>query len=295
MKHALYVQLFLSVTSIVTMAGCGSRPGAADDTAGGRPTVTVSIQPQAWLLRAIAGDSVNINTLMSAGTNPETFEPGVSTIRDASSSDLLMLSGNLGFETTLAGRIAANNPDLRVVDTSAGIEPIYGTHSHGNHTHTVADPHTWTSVRNARVIASNMLDALVDIDPDRADYYRSRAARLDAHLDSLDTAVAARLDSLTSRSFMVWHPSLSYYARDYGLEQISLGTEGRETTIRGAQAVIDRASQRGATVLFVQADFDSDRARSLVTETGAKLVTINPLDPDWEAQINIITDALDPR
>ncbi|MDE6403600.1 MAG: zinc ABC transporter substrate-binding protein, partial [Muribaculaceae bacterium] len=227
--------------------------------------------------------------------NPETFEPGVNTIRNASTSDLLMLSGNLGFESTLARRIAANNPDVKVVDTSAGIDPIYGTHSHGNHTHTVADPHTWTSVRNARVIASNMLASLIDIDPARADYYRERAARLDTHLDSLDVAVADRLDSIASGSFMVWHPSFSYFARDYGLEQISLGAEGRETTIRGAQAVIDRASQRGATVLFVQADFDSDRARSLVSETGATLVTINPLDPDWEAQINIITDALDPR
>ncbi|MDE7385825.1 MAG: zinc ABC transporter substrate-binding protein [Muribaculaceae bacterium] len=291
MKYALYVQLLLAVT-LLAATGCGSRP---DTEADGRRTVTVSIPPQAWLLKAIAGDSVKVNTLMSAGTNPETFEPGVNTIRNASTSDLLMLSGNLGFESTLARRIAANNPDVKVVDTSAGIDPIYGTHSHGNHTHTVADPHTWTSVRNARVIASNMLASLIDIDPARADYYSERAARLDAHLDSLDVAVAGRLDSLNVRSFMVWHPSLSYFARDYGLEQISLGAEGRETTIRGAQAVIDRASQRGTTVLFVQADFDSDRARSLVSETGATLITINPLDPDWEAQINIITDALDPR
>ena len=292
MKRALYVQLLLAVALLT--AGCGSRHDAAADQSR-CPTVTVSIPPQAWLLNAIAGDSVTINTLMPAGTNPETFEPGVSTIRNVSSSDMLMLSGNLGFETALAGRISANNPDIKVVDTSAGIEPVYGTHSHGNHTHTVADPHTWTSVRNARVIASNMLDALVNIDPVRADYYRERAVRLDAHLDSLDTAIAARLDSLPVRAFMVWHPSLSYFARDYGLEQITLGAEGRETTIRGAQAVIDNASGRGAGVLFVQADFDSARARSLVAETNATLITINPLDPDWEAQINIIADALDPR
>lgn len=292
MKHALYVQLLIA--ALLPATGCASRAGSADD-ASGRPSVTVSIPPQAWLLKAIAGDSVTVNTLMPAGTNPETFEPGVSTIMNASSSDLLMLSGNLGFETTLAGRISSNNPDIKVVDTSAGIEPVYGTHSHGTHIHTVADPHTWTSVRNARVIAANMLDALVDIDPDRADYYRERAGRLDAHLDSLDTAIAGRLDSLSVKAFMVWHPSLSYFARDYGLEQITLGAEGRETTIRGAREVIDNASRHGAKVLFVQADFDSARARSLVTETDATLITINPLDPDWEAQINIIADALDPR
>lgn len=275
------------------VSGCARGGSDVDD----RPTVTVSIAPQAWLLEQIAGDSVNINTLLSTGSNPETFEPGVTVMKTASASDALMLSGALGFELTLAERIGSNNPDLRIVDTSRGIEPIYGTHTHAGHTHAddVADPHTWTSVRNARTIAANMLATLVEIDPDNADYYTGRATRLDARLDSLDSVIAARLDSLPVRTFLVWHPSLSYFARDYGLQQVSIGNEGREATVQGLRSIIDRAAGAGTQVLFVQADFDLSRAEALSAETGARVVTINPLDPDWESQINIITDALDPR
>lgn len=286
MKRAIYV--YLLVLLAIAVAGCNDNAGESDH----RPVVTVSIPPQAWVLKAIAGDSIQLNTLLTIGSNPEMFEPGVNSIKSASESDLLFLSGNLGFEEKLSERLQANNQQLKIVDTSAGITPIYGTHSHGDHVHSVADPHTWTSVVNVKVIARNMLSALVEMDPDNEKFYTDRARVLDQKLDSLNATISARLSQSGVRSFLVWHPSLSYFARDYGLEQISLGREGSESTVTGIKKVIDSSSTRGATVLFMQAEFDSSRAQSLVSETGARLVTINPLDPDWESQINIIADAL---
>ncbi len=265
-----------------------------------RPTVTVSIAPQAWILEAIAGDSIRINTLLDTGANPETFEPGINNMKLAAESSLLLLSGNLGVERQLAERLRENTPGLTISDTSRGIKPIYGTHDHAghhhhDHAHETADPHTWTSVRNARIIAGNMLSALISVDPDNETYYRNRASRLDSQLDSLDSAIASRFEQLQSRTFMIWHPSLSYFARDYGLEQISVGMEGRETTVQGLRSIIDRAQSSGAPILFVQSDFDPRQAETLSRETGARVITISPLDHDWISQINIITDALDPR
>lgn len=297
-QHAIILTILVAI-----MAGsCSRHSGPTNGNKAGdtRSMVTVSIAPQAWILEAIAGDSLVINTLLDTGANPETFEPGINDIKRASGSRLLLLSGNLGFEQQLAKRLKENAPDLKVVDTSLGIEPIYGTHDHAghhhhDHSHGIADPHTWTSVRNARIIARNMLSALVELDPARETYYRERGARLDSSLDSLDSVIASRLDTLTVKTFMVWHPSLSYFARDYGLEQVSVGMEGRETTVQGLRTIIDRARRAGAPVLFVQADFDPRQAETLSHETGAKVVTINPLDPDWSYQINLITNALDPR
>ena len=261
------------------------------------PQVTVSIPPQAWLLEAIGGDSIDINVLLATGANPETFEPGVGVMKRAAQSDVLMLSGGLAYEKQIAERMQANDAGLRIVDTSEGIVPVYGTHSHGDHVHAdgVPDPHTWTSVRNARVIASNMLKALVEAAPEKAGYYTERARKLDERLDSMDRAIGARMDSMPSRTFLVWHPSLSYFARDYGLEQVTIGSEGREASVQGIKEIIDHAAGAGAQVMFVQADFDPSRAATLSRETGARTVTINPLDPDWERQINIITDAIDGR
>lgn len=283
------------MASTCIFAGC-SEQGSTDR----RPSVTVSIPPQENLLRQIVGDSIDINCLMVSGSNPESFEPGVSQLRGIDRSDALLLIGNLGFEQTLVERIRANNPDLPVYNTSESVSLIYGTHSHdhsghGHHHENAADPHTWTSARNARIIAANMLKAAVDIDPDNADYYRARHAALDRRLDSIDRSISERLAPANGRAFLVWHPSLSYFARDYGLEQISVGQEHKESSVKSLQQRIDLARQHSADVFFLQQEFDSRQAEAVNSSLNAKTVIINPMSPDWEQQLNIITDALEHR
>ena len=58
----------------------------------------------------------------------------------------------------------------------------------------------------------------------------------------------------------VWHPSLSYFARDYGLEQISLGTEGKEMSAKSLTEAIDKARDKGVGVFFFQKEYDSRQA-----------------------------------
>lgn len=297
MNMSRFCNILAVLTATVAMSACSGRSGGAQS---GRTAVTVSIPPQEWLVEAIGGDSVEVTTLLPAGSNPETFEPGVSAMNRAATGDLLLLSGALGFERTLADKLSANNGSLRIVDTSRGIEPLYGTHdncehhSHlesDDHAHQ-ADPHTWTSIKNARIMASNILEALSEATPSRRDYYTRSWEKLDSHLDSMDRAVAGRLAPLAGRSFLVWHPSLGYFARDYGLQQVSIGQEGRESSVKSLRERIDRAVADSARVLFLQADFDSRQAANVARETGSRVVTINPLSPDWEEEINTITDAL---
>lgn len=287
--------LFVISTIAIIISSCGRHTTAEHH----KITVTVSLPPQQWILEQIAGDSININTLLQAGSNPETFDPGISIIKKAANSDIIMLSGQLGYEKMITDRISGGKNSLTIVDTSRGIEPIYGTHTHlldedaDHHHDNVSDPHTWTSVKNTRIIAGNMLEALVAADPANADYYRERAHVLDARLDSLDTAITSRLSTEdVNKSFLIWHPSLSYYARDYGLNQIAIGSENREPTVNDIKSILDQATSSGAHVLFMQADYDPRQAATLSRETGVNIISLNPLDEDWESQINLITDAL---
>lgn len=276
---------------LLLVMACGRREK------GDKPVVTVTLPPYAWFVQEIAGDSVEVNVLLSGGTNPETFEPGMSTIRDASTSDIVFLSGAQGFESDLVEKLAGGNDDLRIVDTSAGITLLYGTHDHAGHSHVhgTPDPHFWTSVKNARVIALNIYNALKDVDPQREAWYTSRFQTLDAHLDSLDRAFTDSLARLRGRSFLVMHPSLGYFARDYGLEQMSMGDEGRENSVKAIRDNIDKAADRDVEVVFVQVDFDGSRARSVATQIGARVVELNLLNSDWESEIKHITDALTSR
>ncbi len=279
---------------LLTGCGAGSRSAEAD---GGRMAVTVSLPPQAWFVKAIAGDSVEVTTLLSTGANPETFEPGISAMKQAARSRILFISGGMAFEQEVARKLADADASLKVVDTSEGIEPLYGTHDHCDHPghkHSAgeADPHTWTSVKNGKVIARNVYEALVESDPARRDYYSARYDSLVARLDSLDGALTVALQPMRGETFLVMHPSLGYFARDYGLQQVSVGQEGRESSVQGLRRQLDRATEAGVKVLFLQADFDSRQAETVARQTDSRTVTLNLLSPQWDEEIIRIADAL---
>lgn len=285
MKHIFFL-LATAVGMLLGLSGCHQR----DTTAG--ISIAVSLPPQASLLREITGDSVEIVTLMQADANPEAFEVTVNDMRAVNDAAVYLKAGNLPFEETLVKRIGESNPGLHFVDTSAGVSLMHGTHSHGNHSHDVADPHTWTSVPNLKIIAANMLAAVCEADPDRKDYYTANYNRLAARLDSIDASIASRIGNAASRSFLIWHPSLSYFARDYGLEQIPVGQDNKEMTPGQMRDTHRRAVDEGVKVMFIQQNFDARQAQTLAEELGLTIVQINPLDGDYLKQFNIIADAI---
>ena len=262
-----------------------------------RPTLAVSVEPQRALLQEIVGDKYQVVTLLSNGANPESFDPTIKTRTDVDNADIYFTTGFLPFEKGIAETL---NPEVKVADTSAGITPIYGTHSHHHdgeaaehlHDSNEADPHTWASVRNARTIAANMAREVMAVDPANAEFYRANLARLTSRLDSLDAAITAKMASAASRAFAVWHPSLSYFARDYGLQQLSVGFENKEVSPRQMARVTDEAREHGVRVFFFQADYDSRQAATLNKAMGTRMVTINPLAYDWEAELTKVADEL---
>lgn len=257
--------------------------------------VTVSIEPQKYLLEQITGDRVEVRCLLSNSANPETYDPTVTHLMNLQKSLGFLRMGNIGFEAALLDKIHQANPELPIFNTSSGVNLITGTHGHSHDgvMHTETDPHTWSSVKNAKIIVKNMLDAMVEIDPDNKAYYHKNYNRYIAHLDSLDSAITARLAPVTGSAFMVWHPSLSYFARDYGLQQVVIGNaEHKDVSPAQLKESIDHAKEHGADVFFTQKDFDSRQVSAINDQIGAREVSINPMAYDWEAEITSIANAL---
>ncbi|MEZ3591611.1 MAG: zinc ABC transporter substrate-binding protein [Muribaculaceae bacterium] len=287
MKRTIINILLMAVVAavVVCVAACGQK--RAD-----KPVVTVSIPPQKYLLEKITGDKVDIKCLLSSGANPESYEPSMSHLVNLGKSEAYFCIGNIGFETAIVDKVRANNPRIKIFNNSDGIPLIVGTHGHGAGNAAEVDPHTWSSVKNAKVIASNMYRAMMDMDPGNGEYYTANYNRLAVSLDSLDARIAAMLAPHRGAAFVVWHPSLSYFARDYGLEQIAIGSESKESSVRSMQARIDEAISDSAQVFFFQKEFDTRQAQVVNEQLGAEMVTINPLDYKWRDEMLIIADAI---
>lgn len=287
MKLAYTVRALAALAIILSTDACTSRQAPVETV------YAVSIEPQRWILEQLADTSATIVTALPTGADPESYDPPMSLRAKIEKASAYFGTGALPFETAFQ-----NVTDVPFYDSSEGIERIYGTHDHfhsgeeKNHEHGESDPHFWTSVSGARQMAVNMASALKEIDPGHSADYDARLRSLGLRLDSIDNVVKEAVAESPSRAFAVWHPSLSYFARDYGLNQLAVGQESKEMSARQMKDVIDRATADSVRVFFYQRQYDARQARTISDAIGSRMVTIDPLDYNWDSQIILIADEL---
>lgn len=296
------MKLLLKLTASVAVAmAIHSCAGPVESSSQSYPlSVTVSIEPQRQMLEAIGGDRVSVSSLLAGGGDPETYDPTLASLVHLEQSAAWFQIGNMPFEDELTRKIGSK---LKCVDTSEGVELIEGTHDcghddhehehHHGHDHSGGDPHTWSSVRNLKIMARKMKETLTEIDPSGASYYKARYDSVANRLDSLDKSYGERLSRAADKAFMVWHPSLSYFARDYGLRQISVSADHRETSLLSLQSTIDKAIDEGVKVFFEQSSYDPRLSATVKRHIGAVCVTFNPLEYDWQRGLDAVVEALE--
>lgn len=248
-------------------------------------SVTVSIQPQKYLLEAIVGDKLKVRSLLSTGSDPETYDPSMSHLLNVEKSLAYFRVGHTGFEDAIIERVKLSCPELPIIDTGTGIARIAGTHHGGE------DPHVWASVKNARVMAANMLEAVCELDSANAKTYRRNYATLAARLDSVDVAIQEALVTTPSRTFVVWHPSLSYFARDYGLRQIALEADHKERSPEAMRALVDSVRRSDASIFMVESG-DTRSTRIAEQELGLRVHEFSVQTYDWAEQLLALSKAL---
>jgi len=281
-----------AVATIVTLflaTSCAQQ----QQTRSEKPIVSVSILPQKYFIEQLAGDRVDVNVLIPPGASPATYEPSVSQLSHLDQSAMYMTIGYLGFELSWMDKIRSVNPTMEIISMSDGIQLIGGDehgdnhvdhHSHG-HQHEGVDPHIWMSARNAREMALNTANALCRLLPDDSLQIAVKLSALISELDTLDHYIGEILSGEEGRSFMIYHPALSYFARDYQLKQLSLEWEGKTPSPSHMKELTDLGREQGITTIFIQLEFNKQNAEILSKEIGAVIVSINPLDYNWHGQM----------
>ncbi|MDD2961004.1 MAG: zinc ABC transporter substrate-binding protein [Muribaculaceae bacterium] len=257
-------------------------------------SIAVSIQPQKFFLEKIVGNKYSVSCLLSPNSNPEAYEPNMAHLMNLEKSDAYFKIGNIGFELAISNKIKSNYPNLKIYDNSKGVKVMVGSHCGNNedgHNHEI-DPHIWSSVVNAKIISKNMYDAVVELDPKNKSFYAKNFDNLINELDALNDSITKVLEPIKNKAFIVWHPSLSYFARDYGLKQISMEYEGKESSIKHMKTKIDEARNDSATIFFLQREFDGRQAETLSNELKTKIIYINPMNYNWTQEMLNIANAI---
>ncbi len=279
MKRFLYL-----IILCVILAGCKGTPQKQADsgkTSGTEKpavtvTVTVTISPYKYFVDQIAKGKVDVNVMVSNGNNPETYEPYAQQMMELSKSALYLKVGSIGFEQTWMKKLQDNAPDMKVIDTSVGIKPAKTPG--GN-----IDPHVWMSCSNARIIASNILKALCELEPKNKAFFEKNYQSLLSIIDKRDSTIreSFKKDPDLVRKFVIYHPILTYFARDYQLEQLAIEEEGREPSASQLKSLIERARKEKIKFCLIQAEFANRNTTTFINESHTKPMDINPLQGDW--------------
>lgn len=288
-------KILIVVIVVLAMVACSTSSETNQDI------ITVTIEPQRFFLEQLVGDKYKVNTLVPVGVSPEAYEPAPRTMLELGKSKAYFKVGFVGFENVWTKKLKANNPNIEIVDCSLGIELLRdATHSHQyghvdpkENPHFVnADPHIWSSARNAVLFSKNMLDALIKIDPENSFFYEENYQALVDKIENTDELIKELLQGIVSRSFIIYHPALSYFARDYDLTQYSVEFEGKSPSPAQMKELIDLAKKKDIKAVFIQQEFDVKNTKVIADELGATPHVINPLAYEWDTELIKIAEFL---
>lgn len=271
MKNMLWILLFLS-----QIAFC-KEPSQ---------TIVVSIPMQQEFVQKIAGNQYKVLSLIQSGINPHDFEPKFSDIASLNSA-LAYFSIGIEFEKIWLPRFKAQNKTMDIYDNSLGIAKINFVHSHDKHeeySHNEGDTHIWLSTQNAKQIASNIYKALQALDP-KTDYTKNYQALI-TEINQTDMQLKQILSALEKhRKFVVFHPMLGYFARDYHLEEIAIEIEGKSPKMQEMIKVIQTIKENKLKIIFAQPEFSTKAAEFIAKESGARLGFFSPLQTPWSENL----------
>jgi len=280
--------LLISLLSALLLSGCFT--GAPKPK---NKVLFVSILPLKYFADKIVGDIYKVEVTVPPGVGPETYSPTPKQMMMLGEASAYFSIGYLGFEQTWLENFKSTNPDLQVFVTSKRIDLIKEGEQHEGHIHLQGvDPHIWSSPKAARLIAQNIFDGMIQIDPGNGDTFRKNLNHLLTEIASVDSTVDRLLSRTTSKKFIIFHPALGYFARDYGLEQLSIEFEGKVPSPKHLQSIIKTAKSENIKFVLIQKEFDKENAEIIAKETGSKIIVIDPLDYNWPEQMITIATKL---
>lgn len=296
---------------------------AKNEESNGKLNVYASVYPIYDFTKKIGGDKINLSMLTKPGEEPHHYEPSSDDIKNLSKADLFIYNG-AGLES-FTDKIIESNPDLKTCQASEGVDLIKATHDHDHdhdccqnsddadhnhnhenennhnheakenhssheeeHHHGMYDPHTWLSIKNAKIEMENIKNKLSEIDPDNASYYQKNFDKYAKMCDDLDKEYSQKISVLPNRVMVVSHQAFGYLCGDYGLSQVpikNISNEDEPDSQTMAQ-IIDYIKKNNIKYICVEEMTSTKIADTIKAETGAQIKVLSPVETLTQEQMD---------
>lgn len=243
-----------------------------------REKIVTSIPPLKWLVQKIAGNEFEVISIVQPNMNHELFEPKPSDLKVLENSKVFFTYNMLGFEETISDSISNKNKIVNVLENVDKNLFIKGDHDHEHehghnsqeehepHEHVGIDPHVWFSLDMMPKVAENIKNELSKLYPDKKETFEKNYNAFITELNQVKAELSQKMASKTKKSFMIYHPALNYFLKNYAIEEISIEQEGKEPSAQQIKEIIDEAKKHNVTTILVQPQFPRQSAEAISRE-----------------------------
>ena len=289
-------KILIVLTSIMLfVTGCSSNSNSKVDSNKGKDSedtikVVTSFYPMYLLASNVVKDIDNVELVNM--TNSSTgclhdYSLTTDNIKLLEDCDIFIING-AGMESFL-DKVIKQNPDLKIIDSSEGIELIKSDetdehdhdHSHDhNHDHEEEyNPHVWLSVKNAIKQVENMRDKLIEFDSENKDKYSVNSDEYISKLNALDEKIHNELDNIKNKNIVTFHEAFPYFAKEYGLNIVGVVQRepGSEPSAKELQETIDKIKTLDVKAICVEPQYSTKAAQTISKETNVGVYTLDPI------------------
>ena len=258
---------------LVALAALPAAPLAAAD----KPTVVATFSVLGDMVANVAGDHVQLATIVGPDGDTELYQPTLADSRTVAGARIVFMNDlNDEFEPWLEPLLKQAGFTGTKVAASRGAKTITGDEEHpisGKEAAPVIDQHAWMDPKNGIVYVRNIAQALAQVDPANAADYRARAAAYIKQLQAVDAWLRTEMTTVpvTKRRVIASHDSLQYLAKASGITLIAIN--GWTNKSEPSAAELARLSQQieaeHVHALFLDSITDPRAMERIAKETGA--------------------------
>lgn len=234
-----------------------------------KPKVVSSASMFTDMTLNIAGDLIDLETIVPVGGDPHMHSPTPKDAKLVAGADLILVNG-LSFEGWINELIANSGTKAEVTTITKGVNAILSEEYQGS-----ADPHAWMTAANGRVYARNIKDALVKLDPINTETYEKNFQDYDQKLVVLDQKIKTTIAKIPKekRVLITSHDAFTYFGNYYGLELepivgISTEAEAKTSDITRIGKVI---RDKGVDAVFIESTINPKLIKQLASDNGASI------------------------
>ena len=257
--------------------------------------ISVSIPPLKWITEKIAGSDFTVTSVVSSNISPELFDPSVKTIQELEESDLYFSFDLFAFEHKLEDAVSDPGKIYNVLENNSYLlKEDQEAHTGDGHNHGDYDPHVWFSMDIDSSIAENIKNVLSEKYPEKKDIFEKNYSDFISEINTFNTELKNILSDKKSKIFVIYHPALTYFAKEHNLTQVSVEQEGKEPTAQYLKNVINEIKKNNVKVLLVQPQFPKSSVDLISKEVpDIKIIEFNPLEENIFDNLKKFTDSLE--